>query len=243
MPLKELAERRNLLHRKSDAQTVLKHALDDVQIGRVALVSSFGAESVVLLHMVAQVDPSTPVLFLDTEMLFPETLQYQRDVAEALGLTDMRVIRPSRATLMERDVDGILHTFDTDACCSLRKSEPLENALQEFGGWITGRKRVQGGQRAQMPLYEKDEGARIKINPLADWTPQMIADYMDAHNLPRHPLVSRGFKSIGCAPCTTKVAEGEDPRAGRWRGQNKVECGIHFENGKVIRETKIGDAA
>ncbi len=243
MPLKELAERRNLLHRKSDARTILKHVLDDVQIGKVALVSSFGAESVVLLHMVAQIDPDTPVLFLDTEMLFPETLQYQRDVAETLGLSNLQVIRPDRAKLMERDVDGILHTFDTDACCTLRKTEPLEAALQGFGGWITGRKRIQGGARAQMPLYEKDEGARIKINPLADWTPKMIAEFMDAYGLPRHPLVSRGFKSIGCAPCTTKVAEGEDPRAGRWRGQDKVECGIHFADGKATRSREFGEAA
>ncbi|MCY4335123.1 MAG: phosphoadenylyl-sulfate reductase [Litoreibacter sp.] len=236
MPLKELAERRNLLHRKSDAQTILKHALDDVQIGQVALVSSFGAESVVLLHMVSEIDPTTPVIFLDTEMLFPETLTYQREAAEQLGLTNIRVIRPDRGAVMERDVDGILHQFDTDACCSLRKTEPLERALQDFGGWITGRKRVQGGQRAKLALFEKDEGARIKINPLADWTPKMIADYMDAHDLPRHPLVARGFASIGCAPCTTKVAEGEDPRAGRWRGQEKTECGIHFVDGKPQRQ-------
>lgn len=235
MPLKELAERRALLHRKSDAQTILTQALDDAQIGEVALVSSFGAESVVLLHMVAQIDRSTPVIFLDTEMLFPETLTYQREVADRLGLTDLRVIRPNRAALLERDVDGILHTFDTDACCALRKTEPLEAALQGFGGWITGRKRVQGGQRAQLPLFEKDTGARIKINPLAAWTPKMIADYMDAHDLPRHPLVARGFASVGCAPCTTKVGEDEDPRAGRWRGMEKTECGIHFENGKAIR--------
>jgi phosphoadenosine phosphosulfate reductase len=236
MPLKELAERRTLLHRKSDAQKILKHALDDAAIGEVALVSSFGAESVVLLHMVAQINPATPVIFLDTEMLFPETLTYQHALAEHLGLTDLRVIRPDRAQVLDRDVDGILHQFDTDACCALRKTEPLEQALQGFGGWITGRKRVQGGQRAQLPLFEKDKTARIKINPLADWTPQRVADYIAAHKLPRHPLVSRGFASIGCAPCTTKVAEGEDPRAGRWRGQDKTECGIHFESGAPVRQ-------
>ncbi len=236
MPLKELAYRRSLLHRKSDAQSLLKHALADVEIGEVALVSSFGAESVVLLHMVAEINPATPVIFLDTEMLFPETLAYQRELANVLGLTDIRVVTPDRAKVMERDVDGILHTFDTDACCTLRKTEPLEHALQGFGGWITGRKRVQGGQRAQLPLFEKDDGMRIKINPLAEWTPQMIAEYIDAHDLPRHPLVARGFASIGCAPCTTKVAEGEDPRAGRWRGQDKTECGIHFEGSKAIRQ-------
>lgn len=238
MPLKELAERRVLLHRKSDAQTLLKHALDDVQIGKVALVSSFGAESVVLLHMVSQIAPDTPVLFLDTEMLFPETLTYQREVAELLGLTDVRVITPSREKLMTHDVDGILHTIDPDACCDLRKTQPLEEALQGFGGWITGRKRVQGGQRASLPLYEKDEGARIKINPLADWDHKRIDAYLTEHNLPRHPLVARGFKSVGCAPCTTKVAEDEDPRAGRWRGMEKSECGIHFESGGSVKRER-----
>ncbi len=236
MPLKELAERRNLLHRKSDAQTVLKHALDDVQIGRVALVSSFGAESVVLLHMVSQIAPDTPVLFLDTEMLFPETLTYQREIADLLGLTDVRVISQSREKLLTHDVDGILHTIDPDACCDLRKTQPLQEALQGFGGWITGRKRVQGGQRANLPLYEKDDGARIKINPLADWDHKRIDAYLTENNLPRHPLVARGFKSVGCAPCTTKVDEDEDPRAGRWRGMEKSECGIHFENGQLVRQ-------
>jgi phosphoadenosine phosphosulfate reductase len=236
MPLKELAERRVLLHRKSDAQALLTHALNDPLIGRVALVSSFGAESVVLLHMVSQIAPDTPVLFVDTELLFAETLDYQREVAGMLGLRDIRVIRPSRDALLARDVDGILHRFDTDACCALRKTEPLEKALQGFGGWITGRKRVQGGQRAQLPLFEKDKTARIKINPLADWTPQMIAEYIVTHDLPRHPLVARGFKSLGCAPCTTKVDADEDPRAGRWRGMEKTECGIHFEGGKAVKK-------
>ncbi|MEM9583956.1 MAG: phosphoadenylyl-sulfate reductase [Pseudomonadota bacterium] len=237
MPLKELAERRNLLHRKSDAQTILKHALDDVQIGPVALVSSFGAESVVLLHMAAQINPDTPVLFIDTEMLFAETLTYQQEVAEALGLTNVQTIRPDRGALMTRDVDSLLHKFDTDACCTLRKTEPLERALQGYGGWITGRKRAQGGQRSQLRIFEKDNGPRIKINPLANWTPERLRDYITAHALPRHPLVARGFASLGCAPCTTKVAEGEDPRAGRWRGQEKTECGIHFDNGKPVRVT------
>ncbi|MDA8747889.1 phosphoadenylyl-sulfate reductase [Litoreibacter sp.] len=236
MPLKELAERRVLLHRKSDAQTLLKHALDDVQIGKVALVSSFGAESVVLLHMVSQIAPDTPVLFLDTEMLFPETLTYQREVADLLGLTDVRVITPSREKLMTHDVDGILHTINPDACCDLRKTQPLEEALQDFGGWITGRKRVQGGQRADLPLYEKDEGARIKINPLAGWDHKRIDAYLTEHNLLRHPLVARGFKSVGCAPCTTKVSEGEDIRAGRWRGMEKSECGIHIVDGKIVKQ-------
>lgn len=239
MPLKELAERRSILHRKSDAQTVLRHALEDVQIGPVALVSSFGAESMVLLHMVAEIDTATPVIFLDTEMLFPETLSYQRNVAEQLGLTDVRIIGPDRNEVLVEDVDGILHQADTDACCDLRKTRPLNRALQNFGGWITGRKRYQGGQRAQLPLFEKD-GMKIKINPLANWTSADVQEYMNTHALPRHPLVAQGYPSIGCMPCTSRVSAHEDPRAGRWRDSDKTECGIHFANGKVV---KSGQAA
>ena len=237
MPLKELAERRNILHRKSDAQTVLRHALQDLQIGPVAMVSSFGAESVVLLHMIAQIDPATPIIFLDTEMLFPETLTYQREVADYLGLTDVRIISPVRIEVLERDVDGLLHQADTDACCDLRKTRPLDKALTDFGGWITGRKRFQGGQRAELQLFEKD-GRKIKINPLAKWSSEDLQAYMAEQNLPRHPLVAQGYPSIGCMPCTSRVSAHEDPRAGRWRDSDKTECGIHFENGKPVREGK-----
>lgn len=238
MPLKELAERRNSLHRKSDAQTVLRHALADLHIGPVALVSSFGAESVVLLHMISEIDKDAPVIFLDTEMLFEETLQYQKDVSEQLGLTNVRVVTPSRDAVFEHDVDGLLHQADVSACCHLRKVAPLENALKDFGGWITGRKQFQGGQRANLPLFEKD-GRKIKINPLANWTRQDIADYMDQHNLPRHPLVAQGYPSIGCMPCTTRVGDHEDPRAGRWRDTEKTECGIHFDGGKATRTQEV----
>lgn len=235
MPLKELAERRAILHQKSDPQAIIKHALDDVQIGKVAMVSSFGAESVVLLHMISQVNPDAPILFIDTEMLFPETLQYQKDVAAELGLTNVQVIKPSRESLLEKDVDSILHTIDTDACCALRKTQPLDEALKDYDGWITGRKRYQSGQRAALPVYEKS-GEKVKINPLADWDAAKLAAYIDEHKLPKHPLVARGFKSLGCAPCTTKTKPGEDPRAGRWRGEDKSECGIHIVDGKVVRK-------
>lgn len=231
MPLKELAERRNMLHRKSDAQTVLRHALEDTEIGQIALVSSFGAESVVLLHMAAQFRPDVPVIFLDTEMLFPETLEYQRKVAQALGLSDVRVITPDRNAVLTEDVDGLLHQAEPDACCDLRKTRPLEQALQGFGGWITGRKRYQGGQRASLPFFEKD-GRRIKVNPLANWNIADLRAYMTDHDLPRHPLVAKGYPSIGCMPCTTRVGDHEDPRAGRWRDSEKTECGIHFAPGR-----------
>mgnify|MGYP000283008905 FL=1 len=170
-------------------------------------------------------------------MLFPETLQYQKDVAEKLGLTDVRVITPARDAVLVEDVDGLLHQADTDACCDLRKTRPLAAALAEFNGWITGRKRYQNGQRATLPQFEKDDD-KIKINPLANWGPADLKAYIETHNLPRHPLVAQGFPSIGCMPCTSRVNAGENPRAGRWRDSDKEECGIHFENGKMIRRGK-----
>lgn len=212
------------------AEALLSWALSDPGFGRTALVSSFGAESVALLHMVSRAAPATPVLFLDTEMLFPETLAYQEEVAHGLGLTDVRRVVPDAA---ERDPGGLLHRTDPDACCALRKTEPLEGALSGFDAWITGRKRYQGGARRALPLVETD-GTRLKVNPLAAWSREDVAAYIERHDLPRHPLVARGYPSIGCAPCTTPVAAGEDERAGRWRGTGKDECGIHFENGRLI---------
>jgi phosphoadenosine phosphosulfate reductase len=230
MPLKEIADRQNLLHAKSDPSLILRHALEDVRLGDTAIVSSFGAESVVLLHMAAAINPDVPVIFLDTEMLFAETLTYQVEVAEALGLTDVRVIRPDRGEVFLRDNEGLLHQADVDACCNLRKTEPLQAALSEFGSWVTGRKQYQGGKRAELPVFEKESGStRIKINPLARWDAAQISTYMNTHNLPRHPLVKQGYPSIGCAPCTARVSDlGVGSRAGRWDGQEKTECGIHL---------------
>jgi phosphoadenosine phosphosulfate reductase len=217
------------------AEAVLAHALSGA-LGRVALVSSFGAESAVLLHMLARIDRAAPVLFIDTLMLFPETLAYQRDLAGSLGLTGVRVVRPDRRALFAADADALLHRADPDRCCDLRKSRPLAVALEGFDGWISGRKRVQGGARAALELFEHDpESGRIKVNPLASWDARALAAYIDRHDLPRHPLVARGFPSIGCAPCTGPVAPGEDPRAGRWRGQEKTECGIHVAAGRIER--------
>ena len=216
------------------ATDVVKHALSDPLIGPIALVSSFGAESVALLHMVSVIDRTTQVLFLDTEMLFPETLEYQKDVADKLGLTDVRVVQPDRADVLTNDVDGILHLADTDACCNLRKIRPLNRALEGFDAWITGRKRFQGGTRAELEFFEAADD-RIKVNPLAHWTRDNVAEYILNNRLPRHPLVKRGYPSIGCAPCTTEVTAGEDPRAGRWRNTEKTECGIHFMNGRIQR--------
>ena len=229
------AARLNERYKHHAATEVLRRALNDPDLGRVTMVSSFGSESVVLLHMVSVVAPGTPVLFIDTQMLFQETLDYQVEVAEKLKLTDVRVVRATEREVALNDPDGTLHQFNTDACCDLRKTIPLERELSQFDAWITGRKRFQGGQRTELQFFESEPPARLRINPLAHWRSQDVQDYMAENNLPRHPLVAQGYASIGCAPCTSPVKPGEDPRAGRWRGSQKTECGIHFIGGKMVR--------
>ena len=237
-PVSERAATLNARYRHHAAVAVLEHALRDPELGRVALVSSFGAESVVLLHMIAVKAPATPVLFIDTRMLFAETLDYQARVARDLGLRDVRTIRAGAAALAAHDLDGMLHQRDPDACCALRKSAPLEVALKGFDAWITGRKRFQAGSRAALDFFEPNGAHRLKVNPLAHWDRDDVADYITNNRLPRHPLVARGYPSIGCQPCTSPVAPGEDPRAGRWRGHAKQECGIHFIGGRAVRGPK-----
>jgi len=194
---------------------------------KVALVSSFGAEAAVLLDLVAEVDPSIPVVFVDTEKLFGETLRHRDRLVERLGLTDVRTVGPDPRSLAEEDPEGLLWHADGDACCRIRKVEPLARALAPFDAWISGRKRFQAATRAAIPTFEAD-GARIKVNPLATWSPEALAARVAARDLPAHPLVAQGYPSIGCMPCTDRVAPGEDARAGRWRGKDKTECGIHL---------------
>ena len=215
------------------ASAVLQAVLKDRVVGNVALVSSFGADSAALLHLCAMVDRSVPIVFIDTQLLFTETLVYQQELAERLGLKSIRIIRAKSSDLKTHDTYGALKFTDPDACCRLRKTAPLEKALSQYSGWITGRKRFQNEYRAQLEFFEFEPDprqptqGRIKINPLAHWSSQDVRKYMDENRLPRHPLVAHGFPSIGCAPCTTAVKDGEDPRSGRWRNQEKSECGIH----------------
>ena len=209
-----------------DTATMLRELLTGELAGRVALVSSFGAESAVLAHLVAGIDPATPLIFVDTLKMFPETLAYRDQLVERLGLNDVRVFRPDPVLIAAKDDKGLRWSYDPDGCCDLRKVEPLRRALGPFDAWISGRKGFQAKTRAALPRFEIDEG-RLKLNPLADWSKADLDAYFAEHDLPRHPLEAEGYLSIGCAPCTSKVRPGEDPRAGRWRGWDKVECGIH----------------
>jgi len=217
-----------------DAHGVLERALTDVLAGDVAVVSSFGADSAVLLHMVSQINPDLPIYFLETGKHFPETLAYVETLKQRFGLTNVIALTPDAADIARFDPEGVLWETDPDSCCHIRKTEPLEPALEKFGGWVTGRKRYQTKERGVLPHFELTSDDRIKVNPLAYWSDADVIAYREAHDLPEHPLYARGFKSIGCAPCTSAVAEGEDARAGRWRGLDKKECGIHFDfNGAI----------
>ncbi len=219
-----------------DAVGVLRYAVSDVLPGDLAIVSSFGADSAVLLHIVAQVDPSMPVYFLETGKHFVETLHYVETLKKHLGLINVHAIRPHAGDLLRFDPKGDLWETDPDSCCHIRKTEPLEPITEQFGGWVTGRKRFQTVERGVLPHFELTSDDRIKVNPLAYFTDADVNQYKVAHGLPEHPLFAKGYKSIGCAPCTSVVAEGEDPRAGRWRGLNKKECGIHFDfNGAIAK--------
>ena len=208
------------------APDMLRDLLTGELRGRVAAVSSFGAESAVLLHLIASIDRDTPVIFVNTQKMFGETLAYRDTLAEQLGFTDLRVYRPAPRLLRLKDGTGLRWSYDPDGCCDVRKVEPLRRALAPFDAWISGRKGFQSGTRTALPRIEADEG-RLKINPLADWSRADLDAWFAEHDLPRHPLEASGFASIGCAPCTSQVQPGEDPRAGRWRGWDKVECGIH----------------
>ena len=222
--------RLNNMHRGSAPLDVLRAVLVDRLAGDIALVSSFGAESAILLDLAARIDPAVPVLFLDTGKNFPETLAYRDTLIAHIGLTNVTTLYPDADELAARDDKGLRWSFDPDGCCEIRKVRPLERALAGFDATISGRKAFQSATRANLPHFEIDgDTTRLKVNPLASWTKADLDAYVAERNLPPHPLVAQGYPSIGCAPCTSKVLPGEDPRAGRWRGWEKTECGLHGE--------------
>jgi len=183
----------------------------------IALAASF--EDIVLIDLATKVAPGIEVVFLDTEAHFPETLSFVEEVRARYGL-NLTVTKPGP--------DAAAHPCGTEQCCQFRKVEPLRGALAGRAAWITGLKRVDSPTRAAIPIVSFDESfGLVKVNPLAAWTDDDIASYEADHDLPVHPLMTKGYRSIGCAPTTRPVAEGEDPRAGRWSDSDKTECGLH----------------
>ncbi len=213
-------------HREASARVILEQAINVEFQGQIALVSSFGAESAALLHLVSEIDPAIPIVFLDTQKHFAQTLSYRTKLATNLGLTNVLAVQPTEGIVAARDPDGTLWKSDPDGCCTLRKVEPLTEVLKPYKAWITGRKQFHGGGRVNLPAFEANQ-THIKVNPLIRWSRDDVKAYSQKHRLPAHPLVAQGYPSIGCWPCTHPVNEDGDVRAGRWRGAAKTECGIH----------------
>ncbi|MGH1398878.1 MAG: phosphoadenylyl-sulfate reductase [Alphaproteobacteria bacterium] len=207
---------------------LLDVTINNVFKDKIALVSSFGTEAALLLSLVAEVNPATPVIFLETLKHFPETLEYRDQLIERLGLTEVRNVEPEPSAIKAADPDGTLAQSNPDACCYLRKVVPLEESLHGFDAWINGRKRIHGGSRTALPTMEHDD-RRIKVNALADWTQEMIDAEWKKRDLPEHPMVQWGYSSVGCKPCTSLPKPGEGKRSGRWAQFDKQECGIHVD--------------
>jgi len=214
------------------AERALRKSIETYK-DKIVLASSLGVDSAVLLHMVSRIDKTLPIIFLDTGKHFRETLHYRDMLVSDLGLTGFISVTPDFDEIKAEDPNGKLNETDPDACCQLRKVRPLDGVISGYEARITGRKRYQTPDRRDMPILETG-GRQAKVNPLAYWGAKDVTAYMRKHDLPPHPLLALGFLSIGCQPCTTRVAEGEDPRAGRWREHEKTECGIHYINGKWV---------
>ena len=193
------------------------------------LVVASSMQDTILAHMLSQEMPGIEVLFLETGYHFPETLNTRNEVRRRLPVTVIDV--RARQTVAEQDTDygPRLHDNDPNLCCFLRKVEPLARALDGKHAWVTGMRRAESASRVAAPIVGWDlKHDIVKVNPLASWTDAQVEAYQVEHDLPRNPLLSQGYPSIGCAPCTRKVAPGEDPRSGRWAGKEKTECGIHI---------------
>lgn len=193
---------------------------------QVAASSSFQTQSVPLLHLIAQNCPDMPVIFLDTEFHFPETLQFRNELQERFNLNIMNMRPVIGRGELETRYGVSLPQHDPDLCCYIHKVEPMQRALSGFRAWVNGTRRDQTEQRQRLAILEQLPSGLLKIQPMLNWTKTEINNYIETYNLPRHPLFGRGYRSIGCAPCT-QPSFTEDDRAGRWAGLDKTECGLH----------------
>ncbi|GAB4279729.1 MAG: hypothetical protein Kow0080_32180 [Candidatus Promineifilaceae bacterium] len=193
---------------------------------KIAVTSSFQTQSVPLLHMISDTVPEMPIFFLDTGFHFAETLAYRDQLNKELNLNVIN-LKPEMGHDKFQAEYGDLYKRDPDRCCYINKVVPLQKALKGLDAWISGIRRDQTPQRRNIPAVSRMENGLYKICPMVTWTGRDVWQYIAKHELPEHPLLSQGFMSIGCAPCTRPVYMGEDERAGRWAGANKVECGLH----------------
>jgi len=195
----------------------------------IALSSSFQTQSLPLLHMAAQAMPDIRVFFLNTGYHFWDTMIFREQLARELNVNVIDLYRDQRWDVFRRRFGRELPAVDPNLCCYIHKVQPMQEALGGLKAWITGIRRDQTKVRAQARILELQEDGLLKVNPLLNWVKADIEAYRAQHNLPEHPLLKKGYRSIGCAPCTRPVQAGEDERAGRWAGSGKTECGLHTE--------------
>lgn len=210
---------------------IIRWALEDSGLERVAMASSFQAEDTVVMDLAVKIRPSLPILFLETGFHFAETLAFKERLTELLGLNVIDLVGEYTVESQAEAFGPRMYEWDPNRCTSLNKVEPLNRALRRLDGWVTGLRRDSAPTRASAPIveqYELEPGKTlVKFNPIATWTRRDVWGYLDEHSLPHHPLYDLGYASISCAPCTRMLFPGEDERAGRWAGTGKVECGIH----------------
>ena len=203
---------------------------------RATILSSFGAQSAVVLHLVSQAAPGMPVTFLNTGKLFGQTLKYRDQLLGQLGMLDnLRELTPA-GEIDAEDPNGMLWNENPDRCCELRKVIPLNTHLEGFDCTLTGLRRAQGGFRKGVQLVEVEDG-RIKINPIYDWSDEDVETAFSNFNLPQNPMVEQGYRSIGCMPCSAPESEG-DSRDGRWASSAKTECGIHSRLSSLDKQSR-----
>jgi phosphoadenylyl-sulfate reductase (thioredoxin) len=212
----------------SSAADILRWATDRFA-PRLTFATGFGMEGCVLIDLIARHDLAVDIFSLDTGLLFPETYELWSRLEARYGLS-IRAVRPVHAVEEQERREGpALWTRDPDRCCALRKTEPLLSVLQDFDAWVSAIRRDQTADRAEAPVVGWDNRFGIvKISPLVRWSLRDVQAYVNEHDVPTNPLHGRGYPSIGCVPCTTPVEPGEDIRAGRWRGREKKECGLHL---------------
>jgi len=218
----------NQQYANQSAAEILRWAWDNYG-SEVAVSSSFQTQSVPLLHLIAQVCPAMPIIFLDTGFHFPETLTFRDELQERYQL-NIRVVYPSidKGSLFRQYGEG-LYRRDPDLCCYINKVEPMQRIINDYQAWVSGVRRDQTAHRASLNVFEQQANDLLRIHPMLDWTKKEVWRYIDEYQLPQHPLFSQGYSSIGCEPCTRPIHSEADERSGRWGGTRKTECGLHLD--------------
>ena len=206
---------------------------------QIALSSSFQTQSMPLLYMASRIRPDILIMFLDTGYHFWETLTFREQIASEWQLNVLDLYRNSRWHSFARLQTRALPFADPNLCCFIHKVEPMQKAMKDMLAWVSGIRRDQTAVRAQARILELQEDGLIKINPLLNWTKDDVRRYMEEHHLPSHPLLEKGYRSIGCSPCTIAIGVNDDERAGRWSERRKIECGLHTDMFKYTDFSKL----